>query len=94
MQTWRTSHSQIRRHEAPVSTAMQATYLGGSLSIAYMHIETKLRIKDVKVTLQRVRVFWRHGNCTVRFVNAVLRTMIFAEVLNGLESAELRETTL
>ena len=82
-------------HQEAVNTVEQAKYLGCTLN---KHNDTtkelRGRIRDATITLKRMHTFWSHSNCSIRFKLQVLKAVIFAKVLFGLESAELTDTAL
>ena len=76
-----------------VKKVHEATYLGCTLSKDNNVIkEVRGRIRETMAVLKKMHSFWRHSNCTLKFKLTVVKAVLYAKLLYGLESAELPPT--
>ena len=68
----------------------EAKYLGCTLSKDNNIIrEIRGRIRETMTVFKKMHSFWRHSNCTLKFKLTVVKAVLYAKLLYGLESAEL-----
>ena len=74
----------------PLKRVQEAKYLGCDLNErANIRKELNKRMGKCRTVLQKLHVFWRHSDCSVRFKIQVADAVIRSKLLYGLDSAEL-----
>ena len=80
---------------SPVKKVEEAAYLGCQINEgADIRTELGKRIGKCIAILERLQVFWRHGNCPVKFKLTVFDAVIRSKLVYGLDVMRIPKQVL